>query len=122
MITIKTPENANYDEFVVRTVTNLNIKRLCIENDTIEDLQQAYDIVERKSYIHPTNAEFRIINSLENKYRASILILASIYEEFYQSIAERALSKFANKTFKDFYKQLLNELSAMMIAKGIHVN
>lgn len=122
MIAIKIPENANYDEFVVRTVTNMNIKRLCIETDTIEDLQQAYDIVERKSYVHPTNAEFRIINSLENKYRASIIILASIYEEFYQSLAERALSKFANKTFKEFYKQLLNELSEMMIAKGIHVN
>ena len=56
MITIKIPENANYDEFVVRTVTNMNIKRLCIETDTIEDLQQAYDIVERKSYVHPTNS------------------------------------------------------------------
>lgn len=121
MIAITIPENANYDEFVVRTVTNMNIKRLGINNDTVEDLQQAYDMVDRRSHVHPTNAEHRIINSLENKYKTSIVVLADIYECFYQSLAEKVLTKFGNKTFLEIQSQLLSELSEMMLSKGITV-
>lgn len=121
MITITIPENAVYDELVVRTIANITIKRLCMESEKLEDFQQAYDLVERKAYVHPNNSEMRTINSLQNKYRADITVLGKIYEDYYVSIAEREMPVFGNKRFKDFYKSLLSELDEMALKRGIYI-
>ena len=77
MIEIHVPNNVPYDELVIRTITNITIKQLCFISEELEDVKQAYDLVERRKKNKVSDIDFYYIRNLESKYSKNIHALAS---------------------------------------------
>lgn len=122
MIEIQVPENASYDELVLRTITNTTIKQLCYHSDTLEDLMQAYDLKEKKiNRKKITMNDELTIRNLESKYNINLFIIANAYEEYYKLLASIETENL-NRCFINFYKSLLKKLDETMLKYGIMVS
>lgn len=114
MIEIYVPNNVPYDELVIRTITNITIKQLCFISEELEDVKQAYDLVERRKKNKVSDIDFYYIRNLESKYSKNIHTLASIYEKYYMYVALEELRNMGRCFFKDCHTKLLEKLNYMI--------
>ena len=114
MIEIYVPNNVPYDELVIRTITNITIKQLCFISEELEDVKQAYDLVERKKKNKVSDIDFYYIRNLESKYSKNIHTLASIYKKYYMYVALEEIRNMGRRLFKDHHTELLEKLSYMI--------
>lgn len=114
MIEIYIPNNVLYDELVVRTITNITIKQLCFISEELEDVKQAYDLIERRKKNKVSDIDFYYIRNLESKYSKNIRTLASIYEKYYMYIALKEVQYIGKRLFKDHHTELLEKLNGMI--------
>ena len=114
MIEIYIPEDAIYDELVLRTITNITIKQLCFISEELEDIKQAYDLLERKKKNKVTGIDLYYIDNLESKYTKDIRTLASIYERYYAYVALEEVHHMGRRFFKEHHTDLLDKLNKMI--------
>lgn len=114
MIEIYIPNDAMYDELVIRTVTNITIKQLCFISEELEDVKQAYDLIERRKKNKVSDIDFYYIRNLESKYSKNIRTLASIYEKYYMYVALEEIRNMGRCFFKDYHTKLLEKLNDMI--------
>lgn len=114
MIEIYIPNDAMYDELVIKTITNITIKQLCFISEELEDVKQAYDLIERRKKNKVSNIDFYYIRNLESKYSKNIRTLASIYEKYYMYIALEEIHNMGKRLFKDHHTELLEKLNEMI--------
>lgn len=114
MIEIYVPNNVPYDELVIRTITNITVKQLCFISEELEDVKQAYDLLERKKKNKVTGIDLYYINSLESKYTKDIRTLASIYERYYAYVALEEVHHMGRRFFKEHHTDLLDKLNEMI--------
>lgn len=114
MIEIYVPNNVPYDELVIRTITNITIKQLCFISEELEDVKQAYDLIERRKKNKVSDIDFYYIRNLESKYSKNIRTLASIYEKYYMYVALEEIRNMGRCFFKDHHTELLEKLNEMI--------
>ena len=114
MIEIYVPNNVPYDELVIRTITNITIKQLCFISEELEDVKQAYDLVERRKKNKVSDIDFYYIRNLESKYSKDIRTLASIYERYYAYVALEEVHHMGRRFFKEHHTDLLDKLNEMI--------
>nr|DAR53194.1 MAG TPA: hypothetical protein [Caudoviricetes sp.] len=114
MIEIYIPDDAIYDELVLRTITNITIKQLCFISEKLEGIKQAYDLLERKKKNKVTGIDLYYINNLESKYTKDIYTLASIYERYYEYVALEEVHHMGRRFFKEHHTDLLDKLNEMI--------
>ena len=124
MIKVNVPEDALYDEFVLKTITNISIHQLRLENDIIDDLVEAYDLIKRKKANNITDYDIikldnRMIEVLENRYNKALKELGEIYEAFYNRLAEIEVVRM-NNTWKTNKPIMLDALNEILLSYGIN--
>lgn len=124
MIKVNVPEDALYDEFVLKTITNISIHQLRLENDIIDDLVEAYDLIKRKKSNNITDRDIikldnRMIDVLENRYNKTLKELGEVYETFYNRLAEIEVRRM-NNTWKTNKPIMLDALNEILFNYGIN--
>lgn len=124
MIKLNVPEDALYDEFVLKTIINISIHQLRLENDIIDDLVEAYDLIKRKKANNITDYDIikldnRMIEVLENRYNKTLKELGEIYEAFYNRLAEIEVVRM-NNTWKTNKPIMLDALNEILLSYGIN--
>jgi chromatin remodeling complex protein RSC6 len=124
MIKVNVPEDALYDEFVLKTITNISIHQLRLENDTINDLVEAYDLIKRKNANNVTDRDIikfdnKMIDVLENRYNKTLKELGELYETFYNQLVEIEVTRM-NNTWKTNKPIMLDALNEILLSYGIN--
>jgi hypothetical protein len=124
MIKVNVPEDALYDELVLKTITNISIHQLRLENDIIDDLVEAYDLIKRKKANNVTDYDIikldnKMVEVLENRYNKTLKELGELYEAFYNRLVEIEVVRM-NNTWKTNKPIMLDALNEILLSYGIN--